>query len=82
MNIGEYCPSQYIILHSQAALDNILAITFGILPGQDHVIIIIILSVQNITVPNITTYTKYNNIFYVNLHGNPAYSLVYKKVTF
>ena len=37
---------------------------------------------QNITVPNITTYTKYNNIFYVNLHGNPAYSLVYKNVTF
>jgi hypothetical protein len=36
MNIGEYCPSQYIILHSQAALDNIHAITFGILPGQDH----------------------------------------------
>ena len=42
---------------------------FGILPGQDHINIIIILSVivqvicQNITVPNITTesYTKYNN---------------------
>jgi cellobiose-specific phosphotransferase system component IIA len=44
MNIGEYCPSQYIILHSQAALDNIHAITFVILPGQDHIIIIIILS--------------------------------------
>jgi len=58
-NMPKYYPGLRDILHWY----------FGILPGQDHINIIIILSLivqvicQNITVPNITTetYTKYNN---------------------
>ena len=51
MNIGEYCSSQYIILHSLANIYIIMWSCPGCMP-----------TCQNITVPNSTTetYTKYN----------------------